>query len=179
MKPGWRRGRTSGAGLSVARVETLLAAAVRGGILLLMLKPTTYYPFMVGKAVYARSVIEIVVGLWMVLALISPTYRSRRSVVLILLGAGVASAVASAFMGAESAAQYQVELRADAGRRRNRPLGGVCPGRRAPTRGLRWGRRQAAPWTSRWCAGGSAGLVRRLGAGTSAVAGFDNSMTRP
>ena len=100
-----RRGGTFGARLSAARLEALLAAAVQGGILLLLLTPlvltpSTYFPFVVGKAVYARSVIEIVVGLWVVLALLAPAYRPRRSLVLVLLGAGIAAALASAFMGA-------------------------------------------------------------------------------
>ena len=100
-----RRRGTTVALLPAARLEAMLAAAVQGGILLLLLTPlvltpSTYFPFVVGKAVYARSVIEIVVGLWAVLALLAPAYRPRRSVVLILLGAGVAAAVASAFMGA-------------------------------------------------------------------------------
>ena len=100
-----RRGGTFGARLSAARLEALLAGAVTGGILLLLLTPlvltpSTYFPYVVGKAVYARSVIEIVVGLWVVLALLAPAYRPRRSLVLVLLGAGIASAVASALMGA-------------------------------------------------------------------------------
>ena len=41
--------------------------------------PGTFFPFIVGKALYARTLIEIAFGLWVVLALRSPSNRAPRS----------------------------------------------------------------------------------------------------
>ena len=87
-----------------ARLAPVLAAAVRTGLGLLLLtplviSPATYYPFVVGKAVYARSVVEVVVALWVVLAVLAPAYRPRRSWVLVLLAVGLAWAAAAAVFG--------------------------------------------------------------------------------
>ena len=45
--------------------------------------PDTYFPYIVGKALYGRILIEIVVGLWLVLALTYPAYRPPRSWILV------------------------------------------------------------------------------------------------
>ena len=86
-------------------LESGLVAASKGGLLLLtvtplVVTPSTYFPFVVGKAVFTRSIIEVLVALWSLLALIAPTYRPRRSLVLVLLGAGLVWSVVSALMGA-------------------------------------------------------------------------------
>ncbi len=59
----------------------------------------TLYPFIVGKAVYSRIVIEITFGLWLVLAYYYQTYRLRRSWLLILFVVYVIVAFLSAVNG--------------------------------------------------------------------------------
>ncbi len=64
-----------------------LLIAIRGGILLLLLMPlivtpSTVFPFVVGKALYLRGIIEVVFTLWLILALRYPQYRPSRSVIL-------------------------------------------------------------------------------------------------
>ena len=86
------------------RLEPFLAVAIQGGLLLLALMPlvvtsSTHYPFVVGKALYARSLIEVLFGLWVLLALLAPAYRPRRSVVLVLVGAGLAWTVVTGLLG--------------------------------------------------------------------------------
>ena len=85
-------------------VERLLLGIVLGGLVLLLTVPlvftaTTIYPFVVGKALFSRLAIEIVVVAWATLAAVAPAYRPRRSTVLLLLGAGLAVAAASAILG--------------------------------------------------------------------------------
>ena len=78
--------------------------AVIAGIALLcatpfVVTPGTLFPFVVGKAVWTRSIIEIVFALWAVLALARPEYRPPRSWLLLLLGAGLAVALLAAGFG--------------------------------------------------------------------------------
>lgn len=102
----WRGGRSRSSEKARARaLEGALLAAVQAGLLLLLITPlvitpTTYFPFVVGKALFARSVIEVVVALWAALALVSPGYRPRRSLMLLLLAAGLAWSVVAALLGA-------------------------------------------------------------------------------
>lgn len=64
----------------------------------LIVAPDAYFPFVVGKAVYSRSVIEITFALWAALIIFYPRYRPRLSWVLIAFGAWfVASWLAGAF----------------------------------------------------------------------------------
>lgn len=77
--------------------------SILAGIALLLLMPfvvtpETVYPYVVGKAVWSRALIEIVFALWAVLALAHPSYRPPRSWLLIALAAGwVAAALAAGF----------------------------------------------------------------------------------
>ena len=48
----------------------------------LIVTPSTIFPFIVGKAIYSRVLIEIVFALWLVLILRYPQYRPNRSLVL-------------------------------------------------------------------------------------------------
>ena len=64
---------------------------VRVGILLvvampLILSPDTLFYFIVGKAIYARSVIEVTFGIWLLLIFFYPRYRPSRSLVVAALG---------------------------------------------------------------------------------------------
>ena len=61
-----------------------LLFAIRTTVFLIVLMPlivstNTFFPFIVGKALYARTLIEIAFGLWLVLAYAFPAYRPRRS----------------------------------------------------------------------------------------------------
>ena len=86
------------------KLRLWLLWGVRTGLGLLLLTPLvvtteTVFPYVVGKAVYARSLIEIVFALWMVLALATPAYRPPRSRLLLLLGAGLLVALLAAAFG--------------------------------------------------------------------------------
>ena len=85
--------------------ETWLRFGVLAGIGLLLLTPFvvslgTIFPFVVGKAVWSRSIIEVVFALWAVLALASPAWRPPRSWVLAALAAGLAVSLLAACFGA-------------------------------------------------------------------------------
>ena len=85
--------------------ERTLARGVYAGIALLLLTPLvatpwTVFPFTVGKALYARVLVEVLFALWAVLALARPAYRAPRSGLLLLLGAGVAVALLAGAFGA-------------------------------------------------------------------------------
>ncbi len=85
--------------------ETWLRFGVLAGIGLLLLTPFavslgTIFPFVVGKAVWSRSVIEVAFALWAVLALADPAYRPPRSWVLVALAAGLAVSLLAACFGA-------------------------------------------------------------------------------
>lgn len=84
--------------------EKTLLYAVRFGVGLLLLTPLvmavhTAYPSSVGKAVYTRSIIEVVFVLWVLLALAVPSWRPPRSWLLVLLAAGLGVSVLSAVFG--------------------------------------------------------------------------------
>ncbi len=69
----------------------LLLWTVRVGILLVMAMPLiisndTLFPFIVGKAIYARSVIEVTFAIWLLLIFFYPRYRPGRSLIVASLG---------------------------------------------------------------------------------------------
>ena len=78
---------------------------VLAGIALLLLTPFvvtpgTLFPFVVGKALWSRSIIEAVFALWAALALArGPAYRPPRSWLLILLAAGLGVSLLAAGFG--------------------------------------------------------------------------------
>ena len=85
-------------------MEHLLLYLVRGGVLVVLFTPLivsteTLFPFIVGKALFSRSVIEVTVALWVMLAFAFPSYRLGRSWVLIALAAWVAVSIISGFAG--------------------------------------------------------------------------------
>ena len=88
-----------------ARVpHTALRFGVLAGIALLLLTPFvvtpgTVFPYVVGKALWSRSIIEIVFALWAVLALAKPESRPPRSWVLLLLATGLGVSLLSAGFG--------------------------------------------------------------------------------
>lgn len=71
-----------------------LSLGIRVGLVLvlwmpLIVAPDVYRPTVVGKALYARGLMEIITGLWLVLLVWNPSYRPRRSWVVLALGAYV------------------------------------------------------------------------------------------
>ena len=86
-------------------LERTLRAALFGtlGLLLLVplvVTPGTVAPFALGKALWARSMIEIAFALWVVLALLRPGYRPPRSWLLALMALGLGIALLAALNGA-------------------------------------------------------------------------------
>ncbi len=88
----------------ITLAEALLGGVWVGlGLLLLtpfVVSPETVFPFVVGKALYSRTIIEIVFALWVLLALLRPAYRPPRSFLLLLLVAALGAALLSALLGA-------------------------------------------------------------------------------
>ena len=84
--------------------EGVLSHIVWMGVLLVLLtpfivSPQTIFPFVVGKALYSRSLIEILFVCWVLLALLEPSYRPPRSRLLVLLAVVLGTAVLSACLG--------------------------------------------------------------------------------
>ena len=83
--------------------ETALLWSIRLGIFLVLFTPLvvapTIYPFVVGKALYSRTLIEVVVGLWALLVLVKPQFRPPRSWLLLLLALGLAWSFVTAYFG--------------------------------------------------------------------------------
>ena len=82
----------------------LLLWTVRAGILLVMAMPLvlsndTLFPFIVGKAIYARSVIEVTFGIWLLLIFFYPRYRPSRSLVLAALAVWLLISLVAGFTG--------------------------------------------------------------------------------
>ena len=84
--------------------DNILVYVIRAGVVLLLLtpfvvSPRTIFPFVVGKALYSRSLIEIIFVSWVLLALFKPSWRPPRSRILVLLAAALGIAVLSAGFG--------------------------------------------------------------------------------
>ena len=95
---------STGAAPSAGGREPVLRFALFGvlGLLLLtpfVVTPGTVYPFVVGKALWSRSLIAVAFALWALLALLHPGYRPPRSWLLVLLVAGYGATVLSAAFG--------------------------------------------------------------------------------
>lgn len=89
---------------NVIALERVLSAGLWVGFFLILLTPfiissSTLFPYIVGKALYSRTIIELLLVLWAVLALLNPTFRPSRSWILILLGVSLAVGVLAAFLG--------------------------------------------------------------------------------
>ena len=104
--PGKRRGPAADGTPAPPRdsLERVLRAALFGALGLLLLTPFvvtpgTVYPFVVGKALWSRSLIEIAFALWAVLALARPGYRPPGSWLLALLAGSVGVSLLSAAFG--------------------------------------------------------------------------------
>jgi len=81
-----------------------LLNASRVGILLVLLMPlvvtsSTLFPFIVGKAIYARIMIEVTFGAWVVLVLVAPEHRPKRSWILIAFGVWLVASIIAGYAG--------------------------------------------------------------------------------
>lgn len=81
-----------------------LVWAVRVGVMLVALMPlivteSTLFPYIVGKAIYARAVIELTFALWLLLIFYYPQHRLPRSWVLGAFGLWLAVSLLAAFTG--------------------------------------------------------------------------------
>jgi len=86
------------------RAERAAELCVHACLALLLLtplvwSPDTYFPFAVGKAVYARSLIAVSFAVWALLALARPRWRPPVTVFLAVLAAGLAVDGLSAWAG--------------------------------------------------------------------------------
>ena len=98
-------GGSAGAAARSGGRERALRGALFGALGLLLLTPFVIipglvFPFVVGKALWSRALIEIVFALWAVLALMRPGYRPPRSRLLAWLGIGLGVSLLSAVFGA-------------------------------------------------------------------------------
>ncbi len=105
--PSLRRPERRRAGHRPANPPPVIAAlpgVIRGVLVLLLwmpliITPGAFQPFVVGKALYARGLIETMAVLWLVLLLWDRTYRPPRSWVLFSFGLYVFVAFVSAVAG--------------------------------------------------------------------------------
>ena len=93
-----------GGELIILDIEKILLFTIRAGVLLLLLMPLivseqSYFPFIVGKALYSRAVIEVIFGLWLVLAYRYPSYRLPRSWLLLAFGIWLGISLLAALTG--------------------------------------------------------------------------------
>ena len=98
----WRQ--TSGGSTPNSPTQVTLLGIVWAGILLVLLTPfvisgETVFPFVVGRVLYFRSLVEIVFVAWTTLAVLNPDYRPRWSCLLFLLALALGVAVLSACLG--------------------------------------------------------------------------------
>ena len=86
------------------RSENVLLWAVRFCVALLLLSPFvvsagTVFPYVVGKALYCRVLIELAFVFWALLAVVNPSFRPPRSWLLVLLALGLVAAAVAAWFG--------------------------------------------------------------------------------
>ena len=86
-----------------------------------------------GKALYARTIIEIIFGLWALLAILRPAYRPPRSWLLILLALSLGVAILAACFGVSVQRSFWSTYERNAGRGGPGPL--VCLHCRCGVRG--------------------------------------------
>lgn len=66
----------------------------------LIISTNTLFPFVVGKAIFARSIIEIIFALWLILIIHYPQHRPSKSWVIVSLSIGLSISVITSFTGA-------------------------------------------------------------------------------
>ena len=90
--------------ISRSDIGRLLLWAVRIGVLAVVFVPlvvtsSTYFPYVVGKAIYARVVIEITVALWLILIVYYPGYRPSKSWILLAFAAWLVISLVAGLTG--------------------------------------------------------------------------------
>ncbi|MBM3949501.1 MAG: hypothetical protein FJ312_09780, partial [SAR202 cluster bacterium] len=89
-------------------LRNALLVAIAAGLFLILLMPLivnapplipTYFPFIVGKALFFRMMIEIIFGLWLVLIFRFPEFRLPRSWLITILSVYLVAALLAAFLG--------------------------------------------------------------------------------
>ena len=89
-------------------LERATLLSIKAGVALVFLSPlivmsdplpNTFFPFIVGKALYARTLTEIVFGMWLVLALRNPAYRIPQTWLIGLLGVYVVVTLLASIFG--------------------------------------------------------------------------------
>ena len=85
-------------------LEKILLYGIWTGFALILLTPfvvtpQTIFPYVVGKALYSRVIIEIVFGFWTLLAFLRPAFRPPRSRLLILFAIILGVTTLAAFYG--------------------------------------------------------------------------------
>lgn len=88
-------------------ISQFLLWTVRVGILLVLVSPlivttSTLFPFVVGKAIFARAVIEITLAFWLILVFFYPRHRPSRSWILITLSVWLLVSLIASFTGVSS-----------------------------------------------------------------------------
>jgi hypothetical protein len=86
------------------KATTALLWSIRVGVVLLFLTPaigtlSTVFPFVFGKAVWSRYLIEIIVGLYVILAIRAPEFRPFRNLLVLFLGLYLAALVIAGYFG--------------------------------------------------------------------------------
>lgn len=84
--------------------SVFLLLAVRTGILLVLFTPLIVssgllFPYVVGKAIFARSMIEVIFALWLILLIFYPEHRPSKSWVVIVLGLWLLVSLVASFAG--------------------------------------------------------------------------------
>lgn len=84
--------------------SVFLLLAVRTGILLVLFTPLIVssgllFPYVVGKAIFARSMIEVIFALWLILLIFYPEHRPSKSWVVIVLGLWLLVSLIASFAG--------------------------------------------------------------------------------
>ena len=84
--------------------DHIFVHVIRAGVALILLtpfvvSPPTIFPPVVGKALYSRSLIEVVFVSWVLLCVFRPSWRPPRSRILVLLAVALGVAVLSAGFG--------------------------------------------------------------------------------
>ena len=89
-------------------MENRLANTIRVGLILILITPlivtvppipVLFFPYIVGKALYSRLLIELVFAMWLVLAFWYPAYRPPRSRLIFIFSIYVLVALVASFFG--------------------------------------------------------------------------------
>ena len=86
-------------------MSVALAKGIRIGLIVLLSMPLivtenqTIFPHAVGKAIFARSLIELLAAAWVILIVVDPAYRPKRSWVLLAFGGYVVVSLLAAAFG--------------------------------------------------------------------------------